>query len=308
MALSKLGELDTIRDRIDGRDISADEVFAWYCRIISCLLSVVAGIEGGSLTEIAQLLATLSCLAEAKESAGCERAAILRGFGVGALNADQREHLADLIQKQEFLLATAAAFLEATGSSVSLDELDFLTTPLERFRRQALSARPSTDRSGEAWFQVSSARMDWLHRLEASLADRIATDLGKATARLRDADRDDIREMDERESKPGVVVFPSFGLPAASLPPGKAGFAGPLADLLIESSRKLRELRGELESARADLEDRKLIEQAKGLLMKHKNLGEDAAYRLLREEAMRRSVRISEVAASLIRSAPLWNQ
>lgn len=61
-----------------------------------------------------------------------------------------------------------------------------------------------------------------------------------------------------------------------------------------------RALRGELASARSSLADRKLIERAKGRLMKREGLDEQSAYDALRKIAMRRNCRIIEVAGAVL--------
>ena len=64
-------------------------------------------------------------------------------------------------------------------------------------------------------------------------------------------------------------------------------------------------LREELERARGALEERKVIDRAKGILMTAKNLTEDAAYGLLRKTAMNENKRIAEVAQSVVTAAGL---
>lgn len=56
----------------------------------------------------------------------------------------------------------------------------------------------------------------------------------------------------------------------------------------------------ELEDARNQLAQRKIIERAKGLLMKRKNMSEEAAYALLRETAMKNNKRIGDIAQALL--------
>jgi response regulator NasT len=60
-----------------------------------------------------------------------------------------------------------------------------------------------------------------------------------------------------------------------------------------------------LEEARSELEDRKVIERAKGLLMKSRKLSEPEAYALLRKTAMNQNRRIAEIAQSLVTAAGL---
>lgn len=61
----------------------------------------------------------------------------------------------------------------------------------------------------------------------------------------------------------------------------------------------------ELEKARGELEDRKLIDRAKGILMKSRGLSEEAAYQLLRRTAMNQNRKISDIAQSLVTAAGL---
>lgn len=64
-------------------------------------------------------------------------------------------------------------------------------------------------------------------------------------------------------------------------------------------------MRTELETTKAALADRKLIERAKGLLMSARGLSEDEAYRELRRAAMDQGRKLTEVAAALIAAADL---
>src|SRR6516165_3209799 len=61
----------------------------------------------------------------------------------------------------------------------------------------------------------------------------------------------------------------------------------------------------DLERARTALEERKVIDRAKGILMTAKNLTEEAAYALLRKTAMNESKKIAEVAQSVVTTAEL---
>jgi len=76
-------------------------------------------------------------------------------------------------------------------------------------------------------------------------------------------------------------------------------------DLCISRFNSLARLRDELERARAALEDRKVIDRAKGILMQAKNLPEDAAYGLLRKTAMNEKKKIAKVAQSVVTAAGL---
>src|SRR6266853_5481822 len=72
-----------------------------------------------------------------------------------------------------------------------------------------------------------------------------------------------------------------------------------ILDLCISRFNAFARLRDELERARTALEERKVIDRAKGILMTAKNLNEEAAYALLRRAAMNESKKIAEVAQSV---------
>lgn len=66
-----------------------------------------------------------------------------------------------------------------------------------------------------------------------------------------------------------------------------------------------RQLRTELAEARQQLSQRKVIDRAKGLLMKRQGLAEDEAYALLRKTAMDKGLKLAELAQRLVDAADL---
>lgn len=79
----------------------------------------------------------------------------------------------------------------------------------------------------------------------------------------------------------------------------------PILDMAISRFNAFSKLTRELEEARSELEDRKVIDQAKGLLMKTRGLDEPAAYQLLRKTAMNQNRRMADIAQSLVMAAGL---
>jgi response regulator NasT len=78
-----------------------------------------------------------------------------------------------------------------------------------------------------------------------------------------------------------------------------------ILDLCVSRFNAFARLQSELERARSDLEERKTIDRAKGILMKTKKLSEEEAYRLMRAAAMRESKKIAEIAQSVITASEL---
>jgi len=76
-------------------------------------------------------------------------------------------------------------------------------------------------------------------------------------------------------------------------------------DTAVSRFRAFNRLREELDQARQALDERKLVERAKGILMKERGLSEEAAYSLLRKAAMNENRKLTEVAQSVVTAARL---
>lgn len=79
----------------------------------------------------------------------------------------------------------------------------------------------------------------------------------------------------------------------------------PVLTAAIARFHVVARLRTELAATRAALEERKLVDRAKGMLMKLKGLSEEEAYALMRRTAMDQGRKLVEVAAALITAAEL---
>jgi response regulator NasT len=79
----------------------------------------------------------------------------------------------------------------------------------------------------------------------------------------------------------------------------------PILDLCISRFNAFAKLQDELDRTKSALEDRKILDRAKGLLMKMKSLTEEEAYVLIRSTAMREKKKIGEIAQSIITAAEL---
>ena len=79
----------------------------------------------------------------------------------------------------------------------------------------------------------------------------------------------------------------------------------PILDMAISRFNAFSRLNRELEQARSELEDRKVIDKAKGILMHTRGMAEGDAYALLRRTAMNQNRKIAEIAQSLVTAAGL---
>lgn len=78
-----------------------------------------------------------------------------------------------------------------------------------------------------------------------------------------------------------------------------------ILNLCISRFNAFARLQAELDSAKGALEDRKVIDRAKGVLMKAKQLTEEEAYALLRTTAMNENKKVVEIALSVLTAVEL---
>jgi response regulator NasT len=126
--------------------------------------------------------------------------------------------------------------------------------------------------------------------------------------------------MVTRSSPRPIVMFSSDAGGDAIRDAVRAGVSAYIVDGL-DSSRvssivevacarfdEFQRLKYELADANLKLSERKLVERAKGILMKARGLSEDEAFHALRKLAMSKKVRLGEVAQQVIESAELFGR
>jgi two-component system, response regulator / RNA-binding antiterminator len=79
----------------------------------------------------------------------------------------------------------------------------------------------------------------------------------------------------------------------------------PILEVALARFQHEQLLRDELAQARSELQDRKVIDQAKRLLMQHQGLTEQAAYAKLRKTAMDKNLKLADVAQRMLDVADL---
>ncbi|NIZ10822.1 ANTAR domain-containing response regulator [Pseudooceanicola sp. HF7] len=85
----------------------------------------------------------------------------------------------------------------------------------------------------------------------------------------------------------------------------KADRVKPILDAAVVRFNMFQRMRTELAATKKALEERKVIDRAKGLLMKARGVDEDQAYAMLRKAAMDQNRRVADVAQALVTAAGL---
>ena len=169
---------------------------------------------------------------------------------------------------------------------------------LERQRR--MGCTPASNKFdthlSQAWFDCCTRRIDAMKTLEDTLYRNLRRlcerKIVQARAELRDQQLI-VDELSRQTSAANADTSAHYG------PQLERSILG----LVQEQAQRLQAMSDELETVRAALSERKVVERAKGLLMAARKLSEDDAYKMLRQTAMSQNRRLLDVAESVLAMA-----
>jgi hypothetical protein len=322
-AFYALDSLPGTREQVSALALAPQDAVKAFTEVIALLLAV--GFEAADIAadpETSRALIALVNFAQGKEYAGQERATAGAALSCGHFDAADRRHLRHLEAAQEraFKIFTEFAdprhitlFLELSSSPETAEFKQMRATALE----QGPSGGPQA-MTADAWYEVTTRRIDAMRGIE----DRIAADLGRLCAvKLAEAKagakRVDAIDRDVfNRTAPFAMLVTDIDPAVNSL--GMAGGVGlyrmddglpkpmrSIRDVVEAQSRRIDDINSQLESARVALTERKIIERAKGILMRSRRLSEKDAYTLMRQTAMSQNKRIFEVAEAILSMADI---
>lgn len=325
-AVQGLDALATLRDRVASRQWLGPQATAGYVKLIAGLLAVVfEAADSAADPDVSRLLVTLFNFMQGKELTGQERAQGSALFASGRVSAAQQQHWLHIIDSQtrcfqisqEFASPDARACLHNADASHVLADI-------EQLRRVACTApdgAPLDTAHSPRWFELCTHRMDAMRRCEEQLVTLLLT---LCESKMQQARRDIAHwSALQTPSKTAALTgwdptdadfFNTHAVAAATSHPGgdpplaPDATHGPLLgktilDLVHEQNLRLQAMEAELDTARASLLERKVIERAKGLLMAHRRLSEDEAHKLMRDTAMQQGKKMLDVAQAILSMA-----
>jgi hypothetical protein len=305
VVLHALDDLPALRTSIEGRTLPTQEATNAFVKLIAGLLAVVfEAADSATDPEISRALVAMFNFMQGKEFAGQERAFGAAVFASGRFDAQSQQQWRHLIESQRacfqvFSDFSAPAVLAADHAS----QEPAVVSEVERLRRigSALPADSTLDTNlSQAWFDCCTQRIDAMKTVEDLLAhnlrrlcERKITD---ANAELRD------------QQAVLHALSHQFGHQLGAGTTGAPAHYGPQLErsvlgMVQEQSLRIQAMSDELETARASLKERKTVERAKGLLMAHRRLTEEEAYKQLRRMAMNQNRRLVDVAEALLAMA-----
>jgi Nitrate and nitrite sensing/ANTAR domain len=322
VAFQALDTLPDLRRQIASRSIVPQDSVKAFTDVIGALLAV--GFEVGDIAadpQVSRALVALVNFAQAKEYAGQERATAGAALSSGRISGADRQRLKYLIAAQEQAFAIFSEFADREAVD-DLQEILGNGDSAKVLRMRVMTAATQLGEpagvSADQWHQHTTRRIDALKLLENRLADS----LGRLCAiKLAEAHADQVAPQPGRTH--GIIPTAPVAMVLTDADPtvndlGLDGGVGlysletpvprPVRSILSviqAQSRRIDDVSAQLESARAALSERKIIDRAKGLLMSSRRISEQEAYALLRETAMNQNKRIIEVAEAIVSMANL---
>lgn len=312
-----LDALPALRQRIGALEPTAADATNAFVKVIAGLLAVVfESADGATDPEISRLLVAMFNFMQGKELAGQERACGGAAFASGRNEAARQQQWLHLIESQERCFQV---FSEFSGPELEAQWLAHLppsqTAELERLRRIACAAPAGVALDPElspVWFDCCTRRIDAMQTVE----ERLAADLRQlCSAKIAQARNELLNHetlMAQLAQQPSALAASFFDQPESPSLPTTPGNGVPpygrhlersILDMVQEQALRLQAMSDELDTVRASLNERKLVERAKGLLMAHRRLSEAEAHKMLRQTAMNQNRRLIDVAESVLSMA-----
>jgi response regulator NasT len=109
----------------------------------------------------------------------------------------------------------------------------------------------------------------------------------------------------DKSDEDSIVAAVEAGVSAYIVDGLKKERVKPILEMAVSRFNAFSRLQRELADAKSALEERKIIDRAKGILMKMRGLSEEEAFALLRQTAMNEKKKIAEIAQSVVTAAGL---
>ena len=313
-ALLGLDALEALRSQIERQAMSAHDSVAAFSHLIAGLIELVFQVaDAAGVPSVSRLLVAFLHLVQAEEEAGQERAVGALLYASGQADEAQQQRVVHLIEAQERSLRVFAEFADPTlRKRWEQQQLVPGVAQLERLRRTLCAARPGgalDSNLSDTWFNVCTERMNdlWLLQVELvkRLRDECAARIGEAQKDLQDSKGLLRRLRDNPPSRTHAVdrFFDMATVPEAvqgRLETPAAAESTSLLELLQAQSARMAGMEAELETARRTLNERKVIDRAKGMLMTRLGISEDVAFRMLQKTSMDQNRRLLDVAEATL--------
>ena len=295
VVLHGLEGLPALRTRILRQQLTAAEATAAFARLVSGLLSVVfEAADMATDPQLSKALVAMFHFMQGKEFAGQERALGGRVFAAGYIDAPGHQQWRHLVEAQQGCLQVYADCCDPRVLQADHAARDpVVLSEIERMRRMGSTVRELDTALSREWFYWCTRRIDEMKAVEDLLAAHLRDLCGRRIVQAQ------AELHDQRASLDALSALASPGGAATPAPFGPH-LERSLFEMVQEQSKRLQAMGDELDAVRTSLNDRKVVERAKGLLMAHRRMSEEEAYKALRQMAMNQGRRLVDVAGNVL--------
>lgn len=311
-----LDALPGLRAQVDALKLGPDEAVAAFSRLISGLASLIFEVADTTVNPgISRSLVALFNFVQGKELAGQERAVGSAIFASGRCDGPHQQRIVELIDAQERNFQVFCEFADEE-SLAPWQEMHVATyvVNLERLRRVLCTTKVGAEldpNQSNKWFECCSDRLAEMWSLQCLQVERLKTQCAQLIAEAeRDLlDSEGLLKQLKNSPPPSAGLADRFFDPnipidhALRFTPTEGGAPAverSIIEVLQAQSDRIAKMETELDSARRALNERKVIERAKGVLMARFNLSEEAAYKMLQKTSMDQNRRLAEVAEAVL--------
>lgn len=318
-ALQGMDHLPDLRKKINDQQLSALDSTNAYCRLIAGLLDVIfEAADVASDPKMTRLLVALFNFMQGKEYAGQERAWGAIGFAESHFDHDLVDRITSLTESQQHCFETFSNFADDEEQQMWQTQLSSdISSQITRLRQMIQSLASGAECSAELseiWYDIATQRIDAMQAIEEHLTDRLTE---QASLRIKQAQEElrnhelliaTLNNAPPLTDTPITMLYDNTvkGLRGAEAKSEKLPESSALSahksfyDLIRGQAQRIEDIADELNAARQALNEQKVIDRAKLLLMQQGGLSEQQAYRKLQSSAMEQNMRLAELAQRVV--------
>lgn len=311
-ALYRLDGAPDLRWQVRERKLPAQEVGNRFTRVIACLLSLVFEAADSALDPgVTRILVALFNFMQGKELSGQERALGVMGYRAGYCRQDSKERLLDLVDGQRRAFDIFVRYADEQTLPMWQD-IQQASDPMRQLREILLKTSPAETLNTELadlWYDACTARIDAMRGIEQHLTKMLVLQCQKRIAQSQEELSNHqlllSRFVDDAGDGEFATIFNIQHRPIEE--PLQDGLAHDMErsilDMLRAQTANMQRASSELALLRGTLDERRLIEQAKWVLVSQHGLSEQAAHERVLRIAMDHGVTLGEVARRILSSA-----
>ena len=173
--INSLGNIESIRNRVDDLSITTPKALAYYTNLNASLLSVlVLNAEISSNEKITTASIAYYNFLQAKERAGIERAVLSNVFSKDLFTNKMRLKFTALLDQQKIFFSTFTTFATQDNKAYFNQQMEHpAVKEVNHIRKVALASMHGFNITPEYWFSQATQRIGQLKKIDDKLGQRL---------------------------------------------------------------------------------------------------------------------------------------